>query len=488
MSPAQDVAMGVNHPRSRRRRWELAAAGLACATLVACSTTRAPTATPPELAVPSAWAASAPAAVASGPGQAPFVDPLLRSLVDDALANNTSVESARAALNQARALRDGAAAGLQPTVGSSASAQRSRSGDNPSSSQFRAGLDASWELDVFGAQHAGVRARDADVDTARATLADAQVSIAAETALAYVQLRAAQQRLALAEVNLGGQRETLQIASWRAQAGLVSSLDVEQARGAALQTEAQQATLQSALQQSAHALAVLTGRPPAALREALSARGDIPAASEGLALAIPADTLRRRPDVRAAESAWRAAAERVTQSQADSLPSFRLSGSIGLSALTLGSLTGNGALLASLLGSVSWPVLDGGAADANVRAQQAALQKAAAAYRAAVLGALKEVEDALMALQHDRTRLAALQGAAQASANAALLARQRYESGLVDFQSVLETQRSLIGTQDSEASAKADIAADHVRLFKALGGSWESPAAASAPATSSSRP
>jgi outer membrane protein, multidrug efflux system len=480
--------MGEDNQRFRHRRWKLAAAGFACATLTACSTTPTPRAALPEVDVPAAWAASSPGAAATRARQAPFAEPLLRTLVDDVLGNNTSVESARAALNQARALRDGAAAGLQPTVGGSASAQRNRSGDNPSTSQFRAGLDASWELDVFGAQRAGVMARDADVATAQDTLTDVQVSIAAETALAYVQLRAAQQRLALAEANLAGLRETLQIAGWRAQAGLVSSLDVEQARGAALQTEAQLASLQSAQQQSAHALAVLTGRPPAALQPLLSARGDIPAATQELALAIPADTLRQRPDVRAAESAWRAATERLTQSQADKLPSVRLSGSIGLSALTLGSLTGNGALVAALLGSVSWPVFDGGAADANVRAQQAALQKAGAAYRAAVLGALKDVEDALVALQHDRTRLAALQGAAEASANAALLARQRYDSGLVDFQTVLETQRSLIGTRDSVASAQADIAADHVRLFKAFGGSWERPAAASAPTSSSARP
>lgn len=448
-----------------------------------------PQAVLPELVLPGTWAASTPSAERAGSSQPPFSDPLLRALVGDALASNTSLAAARASLNQARALRDGAAAGLQPSVGSSGSVQRSRNGDNPVTGLYRAGLDASWELDIFGAQRAGLAARNADVEAAQATLADVQVSIAAEIALAYIQLRATQQRLILAEANLAGQREILQIAQWRAQAGLVGSLDVEQARGAALQTEAQLPNLQISRQQSAHALAVLTGSPPAALQARLADRDEIPAAAQDLALSIPADILRQRPDVRAAEWGWRAAAERVAQSQADRLPSFKLAGSIGLSALTLGSLTGNGALIATLLGSVTWPVFDGGAADANVRAQQAALQKAGAAYRAAVLGALKDVEDALVALRQDRLRLAAQQGAAEAAANAALLARQRYGGGLIDFQTVLDTQRSVLSTQDSVAAAQADIAADHVRLFKALGGSWVSgPPATSASSSSPTHP
>ncbi|MGB0129001.1 MAG: TolC family protein, partial [Rhodocyclaceae bacterium] len=153
-------------------------------------------------------------------------------------------------------------------------------------------------------------------------------------------------------------------------------------------------------------------------------------------------------------------------------PTFTLSGSLGLNALTLGSLTNGASVVSTLLAGVSWPVFDGGATRAQVRAQQAALDQARAQYQAAVLTALKDVEDALVALRGNRERLLSLQNAAEAAGNAALLARQRYGSGLVDFQVVLETQRTQLSTQDGVASAKAELSADHVRLYKALGGGW----------------
>ena len=153
-------------------------------------------------------------------------------------------------------------------------------------------------------------------------------------------------------------------------------------------------------------------------------------------------------------------------------PSFRLSGSLGLSALTLGTLTDGASVLRSLLASVSAPLLDGGAAKAQVRAQEAALEQARASYAGTVLTALQDVEDALVAIQGDRERLARLQTAAEAAVNAELLARQRYQSGLIDFRTVLDTQRTLLSAQDSVASAQASLATGHVRLYKALGGGW----------------
>jgi outer membrane protein TolC len=154
------------------------------------------------------------------------------------------------------------------------------------------------------------------------------------------------------------------------------------------------------------------------------------------------------------------------------LPSFKLGGSLGLSAMTLGALSDGASLVASLLASASWPVFDGGAANAQLRAQQAALEQARLAYQAAVLTALTEVEDALVALRGDRERLLRLQNASSAADIAATLARQRYSSGLADFQTVLETQRTRLGTQDSVATARASVSTDHVRLYKALGGGW----------------
>ncbi|MGD9836152.1 MAG: efflux transporter outer membrane subunit, partial [Piscinibacter sp.] len=280
--------------------------------------------------------------------------------------------------------------------------------------------------------------------------------------------------LAIARENLASQEETLRITQWRVQAGLATSLQSEQARAAVEQTRAQIPALQTTLALARHQLALLTGRTAAELR--LAEGSAVPQPAADLALAFPADTLRQRPDVRAAEARVAAAAQRVLQADAARYPSFSLSGSLGLSALTLSGL-GSGAVVSSLLAGVSMPLFDGGALRAQGEAQRAAFEQAREAHRGAVLAALKDVEDALVALQGDRERLARLRDAADAANNAALLARQRYASGLVDFQTVLETQRTQLGAQDSVAASQADVAGDHVRLYKALGGGWTPQAA-----------
>jgi NodT family efflux transporter outer membrane factor (OMF) lipoprotein len=452
---------------------------LACAwllTLGGCASLVPPQGAAPLPDLPAAWASAEPGGVGHATPLASwwnrFDDPLLGQLVKQALQANTSVLGAQAALRQARALRDVAAAGLGPNLGSSASAQHGTSGGHSTGNLFRLGLDASWELDIFGGKQAALDVSEATARASAASLADVQVSIAAETGLSYITLRNAQARLAIASDNLAGQLETLQLTDWRVQAGLLSSLEGEQARASAEQTRAALPALQTSVEQARHALAVLTGQPPAALATTLAAASPVPQAAGDLALSMPAATLRQRPDVRAAEYAVSAAAARVSQAEAARLPSFNLGGSVGLSALTLGALTNSASLATSLLASVSLPLFDGGAARAQVRAQEAALAQTQLSYRATVLTALKDVEDALVALRGDRERVARLRLAAEAATNANGLARQRYSSGLVDFQTVLDTQRTQLSAQDNLASAGADISADHVRLYKALGGGW----------------
>ena len=450
--------------------------------------TQAPPSAPTLDSLPHQWAGSTAAPADAATARASllawwrqFNDPLLTDLVSTALQANTGAASARAALRQARALQDVAAAGLGPSVTASADAQRSRA-SNSTANRFGAGLDASWELDLFGANRSARDAAAATAQASAASLGDVQVSLAAEVALAYLTLRSSQARLAIAEANLAAQDETLQITRWRQQAGLADGLATEQAQAAAAQTRAALPPLRTSIAQAGHALAVLTGQPPAALTARLASAAPLPQPPATLALAGPADTLRQRPDVRAAE--WRVAAEWATLAQADAAlkPSFRLSGSLGLSALTLGGLGSGGAVAASLLGGVTLPVFDGGALRGRQQAQQAALDQAQQAWRASVLAALQEVEDALVALHNDRDRQQRLQTAASAATNAATLASQRWRSGLVDFQTVLDTQRSQLSAQDSLASASADLAADHVRLFKALGGGWvDDPQTASTP-------
>jgi NodT family efflux transporter outer membrane factor (OMF) lipoprotein len=460
----------------------------ACALLMAgCASGPADGKRPAQADLPGAWSAapSSESATSLAAWWQRFNDPLLTQLVTDALRANTSVLGAEAALRQARALRDVSAAGLQPTLGSSASVQRNRSGGNTSSAStsnvFQAGLDAGWELDIFGGQRSAVAASDATARASAASLGDVQVSVAAETALSYITLRGAQVQRATATDNLASQRQTLQITEWRVQAGLLSTLEAEQARAAAAQTKALLPTLQTTVQQAAFALAVLTGRPPAALVALVDPPADapgyapapVPQPAGALALSLPADTLRQRADVRAAEQQVLAAQSRVAQADAARWPSFRLGGSLGLSALSFSALSTGAAVTGSLLASVSLPLWDGGAARAQVRAQQAALDQTRSTYRGTVLLALQDVENALVALRNDRLRAVSLQDAARAATNAATLARQRYSSGLVDFQTVLETQRSQLSAQDSLASISANVSADNVRLYKALGGGWQ---------------
>lgn len=460
--------------------WRPVAGTLGLALLLQGCAHRAPVASEsPGAALPVAWNAPLPAGVAVLP-QADdlarwwerFGDPQLSALVAQALQAHPSALSAQAALRQARAQARVQAAGMLPDVSLSGSAQRSRSGGQTGNS-FQVGLDAGWEPDLFGRLDAGVQASEADARAAQASLEQVHVSLSAEVALQYISLRSLQQRLAIAQRNLETQQQTLQITDWRVQAGLATSLVAEQARAAAEQTAAQVPQLQASLAQARHALAVLTGQAPAALDAALAAPQAVPQPSQALALDIPADTLRQRPDVRVAQERVQAALARVSQADAARYPSLRLSGSLGLRALTLGALGDSASLVHSLLGSVAVPLFDGGATQAQVQVQQAALEQARQAYQLAVLTALKEVEDALVALQGEAARLAHLQQATQAAGNAALLAQQRYASGLIDFASVLETQRTQLATQDALATSQANLGSNHVRLFKALGGGWQ---------------
>ena len=340
----------------------LAAALSGCAALVSAE---APL---PAAPVPASWSIPSGATL---PGQAPtdlarwwqrFNDAQLTTLVTQALLANTDVRSAQAALQQARALRDVKAAGLRPSVGGSASAQRSQSGGANASNSFSTGFDASWEPDIFGGKRSGLNATEADTQAAVANLANVQVSMAAEVAVTYIELRGLQGRLAIARSNLASQTETLQITRWRGQAGLVSSLDVEQAIASSEQIRAQIPTLETSLAQSLNSLAVLAGQAPGALQASLGPAAPVPQAGADLALAIPAETLRQRPDVRAAEQRGSAAWARVAQADAARYPDFRLSGSLSLRALTLGALGNSASVANALLAGVSGSLFDGGAA------------------------------------------------------------------------------------------------------------------------------
>lgn len=440
---------------------------LAAAALVAgCATVLPPAA--PATPAPAAWSGPAPAATAPWQG---FGDALLTQLVDEAMAANTDLAAARAALAQARAQRDLVAAGQSVQVGSSASVGRNRSAGR-SDTRLQAGLDASWEIDAFGALGQANAAAERSAEASAASLEATRLSIAGETAIAYAQWRLAREQLGIARQSAQSQADTLQIVQWRVAAGLATPLDADQARASLESTRAQVPALEKTLAQGANALAVLTGRAPGALAERLAGAPEALPLPGLPTLALPADTLRQRPDVHAAElralSAWSTLAQR----DAERRPSFSISGSLAWQAATWSALGGPASLVAGIAAGVNWPLLDGGAASARVALQQGVLDEAEAGYRAAVLGALQDVEDNLAALAADRERVATLERALAAAESALALADARYRAGLTDFTTLLDSQRSALSARNALAAARTDLWLSHVRLAKALGGAW----------------
>lgn len=411
-----------------------------------------------------------------------FDDPLLTTLVDEALAAGPDLRSAVARLREARARRTTALAGFFPEVTGTASGRSSKSssatGGGDTRELYSAGFDAGWELDLFGGVRRGVEAADADLAAAAATLEETRVSLAAEVAANYVEVRSLQLRLAIARDNLASQSETLQLTEWREQAGLANRQEVDQARSNREQTRAQIPALQTALAEAEHRLDLLLGRPPGTLHPRLAAAGDLPPVPEQIAVGIPAEALRQRPDLRAAERSVAAATARVGVAEAARYPNFRLSGSLGLEALTLGALDNGGAGASSLLGSISVPLFDAGRRRSQVEVQDALREQALVSYEKTLLAALQEVESALVALARNRERSAALTLATGAAQSAAELARQRYAAGLIDFQSVLDTERSVRALEDSLASTRTDGVLALIKLYKALGGGWSPQSAA----------
>ncbi len=429
----------------------------------------------PEPAVPAQWSRSIGA---DGQAQdistwwAQLHDPLLTELVASALQTNLDLRAAQARLQESRARRDLASGNRIPTLTGGLSGSRNRTSGN-TSQLFDAGFDASWEPDVFGGQRRALEGAGADLEARLADLHATQVSLTAEVALNYIEVRNAQARLRIARDNLATQAETLQITDWRAQAGLATVLDVDQARTNLEQTRATLPNLETTQAQAEHRLAILLGEAPATLHNRLATPVALPTISDQVATGIPADTLRQRPDVRAAERRLAAETARIGSAMADRYPSFNLTGSFGWKAATLGGLGGAGTVVSSLAASMVDTLFDGGRLSSRIAIQNAVQQQALVAYEQSVLTALEDVENALAAYQFQRERQQTLRTAASASRSAATLARQLYESGNVDFQKVLDAQRSLLAIEDSLAASEAQGLIALVQLYKAMGGGWQ---------------
>ena len=437
----------------------------------------------PALNLPANWT-TAPATSEAPPDLARWwqqlEDPLLDRLIGEALAGSFELRLAQSRLRQARAARQQALSGFFPSLTTSVAGSRSKAAEAISVQQARtlydAGFDASWEIDLFGATRRAVEAATADQAGTAANLENTRVSLLAEVAQNYVDLRSYQQRLAIARDNLASQSATLQITEWRNQAGLASRSDVEQARSNREQTRAGIPDLDVGLTAAGNRLAVLLGRHPGALDGELRDVRPLLTVKAAIGAGIPADVLRQRPDLRAAERTLAAETARVGQKLAARYPSLALGGSFGWQAYSLAALGGSDTLLRAVSGSLAATLFDGGKLRAAVAIQSAVQEQALISYEASVLGALEEVENALTAYAAAHERVAARRAAADAARKAAQLARNLYESGLADFQKVLETERTRLTTEDSLATAQASVLSSLIKLYKALGGGWQASA------------
>ena len=457
-------------------------AAVALALLAAGCTTVGPDYRAPssaELGVPAAWPGTSPARAPAQDDLAAWWqrlgDPTLTTLVTRALAGNRDLASATSRLREARARRDLAVANGFPTLRGSASVNRTDAGSQHgggSTTSYDAGFDASWEPDLFGGQRRGVEAAQADVAAAADDLGVAHVSLAAEVARNYLDVRSLQARLAIARASLDTQSQTLQLTQWRAQAGLTTSLDVEQATAAVEQTRAQIPALETALANARNRIAVLAGVAPGTFDALLVAPEPLPALPASIAIGIPADTLRQRPDLRAAERRLAAETARIGQQTAALYPSLGLAGTLGLQSLTFAGLTQGGATVSQLAASLAATIFDAGRVRSQIDIQTAVQERALAQYQGAVLTALEDVENALVALDNAERRRVSLATAVAAARNAALLAEQRYTAGITDFQTVLDTQRTLLAVQETLAMTEDDRMQALVQLYKALGGGW----------------
>jgi outer membrane protein, multidrug efflux system len=416
-------------------------------------------------------------------------DPELSNLIDRAVAGSLDLKKARAKVREARAQRAVAKGGFFPGLDATTSGQKSSSsggdragndvftGDSTGSGStnlYSAAFDASWEIDIFGGIRRSTEAAQGDLEASVEGLRDVLVSLLAEVATNYVDVRTYQSRIAAAQENLKAQEETYQLTQWRCQAGLTDELSVQQAHYNLETTRSQIPALNSGLENAMNRIAVLLGERPGAVHEQLKARRPVPVVPLRLAIGIPADVLRRRPDVRQAERQLAAQTARVGVATAALYPKLTLSGTVGLEATSPAGLSSSAIRTVTGGAGISWPVFHGGTLRQKIEVQSAQEEQTLVNYEATILGALEEVENALVAYAQEQQKRTALRDGEEAARTAAVIAEQKYEAGLLSFVEVLDAQRSLLSFQDQLAQSDGAVVVNVVKLYKALGGGWES--------------
>ena len=448
---------------------------------------------PPSPHVATNW--RAPDAPGLRPGSEPatleawwtvFADPILTNLVETAYRQNPTLLEAGARVFAARAQRGVAIGALFPqtqgALGGYSYQLLSTNAGGPNTligSDLRnfgdvtMGLEATWELDVFGRFRRGIEAADAELLASVASYDDVLVSLLARIASSYVQRRLLERRLAVVDSNLAVQRASYEIAEQRFRAGAVTELDVAQARTLLRNTEALRPLVEAGLDQTENDLSVLLGVPPSELTILAEGRGNIPVPPAEVAVGIPAELLRRRPDVRRSERALAAQSAQIGIATSDLYPRFSLTGVIELDAENAKDFFEGHSFQGVGGPSVRWAILNYGRIRNNIRVQDASYQAVVGAYEAAVLRAQQEVADALAAYLRNRRRVQQLSGAAEAAARAVDLADVQYREGAADYLRVLNAQQAKLSQDDALILTEGQVAIDLVALFRALGGGWE---------------
>jgi NodT family efflux transporter outer membrane factor (OMF) lipoprotein len=445
----------------------------------------------PELpTVPDEWHAEVTKGLLDG--EAPiqtwwsvFDDPTLTSLIERAGASNLTLREAVWRVEESRALRGVVTGQLYPEATLDAGATRNEISKNSPvggalppeliepGNQFDLGVGASWELDVWGRIRRQVEAADAEIEASVEDYRDVLVTLYAEVATNYIDVRALQLRLRLAHDNVEGQENTLQLTRDRFESGLVSALDVAQAESNLENTRSLIPQLEERLTIALNRLAVLLAATPGELDEELSNDAPIPTEPEGVTTGLPADLLRQRPDVRSAERRLASQTARIGVATAELYPQFSLTGFLGLQSAEAGDLFSSDSVNWSIGLPIRWRLFAGGAIRSQIAAEKARTEQLLANYERSVLLALEEVEDALVSYDKEVIRRAHLTNSVDATQRSLELVLTQYRAGLADFQNVLDTERSLLLRQDDLATSEGVVIKNLIDLYRALGGGWD---------------
>jgi NodT family efflux transporter outer membrane factor (OMF) lipoprotein len=446
--------------------------------------------TPPETEMPDVWNQELTRGLAEGEANletwwTTLNDPVLDGLIQRAIQGNLDLKAAVARVVASRA-RLGIASGDKfPSVDTIGSYQRTRiseeivafPGLQRTDDNFQAGFDMAWEIDVFGRVRRSIESADASLDASVESYRDVLVTLLAEVALNYIDVRSLQARLRFAASNVVTQRGTLQLTTDRLQAQLVPELDVRQAELNLASTESVIPSLRIGLTQAINRLGVLLGERPSALHEELAADIDIPDPPAEIVIGLPAELLRQRPDVRRAERELAAQTAQIGVATADLYPRFSLTGTFTLASHDGGTMWDQGARQYSYGPQMSWNFFDGGRIRNNIKAEDALAVETRLRYEQTVLFALQEVEDAIVAFRNEMERRDALERTVVAAQASVVLVQTLYRTGLTDFQNVLDMERSLFVQQDLFAESEGRVVQDLILIYKALGGGWDAMAA-----------